>query len=198
LDSSSVIEGNLIYESFSPAGANLEPNVLGKVFYRKAVEKLAPPFKWMFRIWGFLASLITGFILVAVFKSHLNEALEKFRQKPGITLLIGFLGFIAFPIVAIIAIITLFALPVGLIISGIYAIFLYLGLICAGIILGYLILLLIRTVEPSLYFAVLIGTIIFCLLKLIPILGSIIAIIGLLFGLGMILIGAYHALWGNR
>jgi cytoskeletal protein CcmA (bactofilin family) len=149
-------------------------------------------FYGIFKLICFIAKIIVGVVLVALFSTFVRTMMDTLKKKPWWSLLVGFLTVIIVPI----AVIILFFLLVGwpFAVFGIYAytVLFYLASIFVSLVLGELVIRLFKKDgEISLYLSFIVGLVIITILGLIPILGFVVNLFVLLFGVGMLVIGMW-------
>jgi cytoskeletal protein CcmA (bactofilin family) len=147
-----------------------------------------PSGTFIFKAFWFGSLLVTGLVLFLLsrrtFADYGAAALNRF----GMSLLWGLLVVIGTPIVALILCITLIGIPPGLILLALYLIVLYLSQLSAGLAAGMKLFGLNATSGWILYFAFVVGTLIYQGLSLIPVLGILLEIFVLLLGSGAIVL----------
>lgn len=209
LGSNTEIDGNLIYTSSNKADIDSAAQIEGKVTHKLPPEEKreAQPlaglagmfFFLLFAFISFLASLITAFVLLALFPRAATETSQALVERTWASLGVGFLALIITPIAAIILMITLIGLPLGIISVVLYFVFIYLSQIVFAIFLGEKILIAISKKEKaSPYLSVLIGLIILAVIGLIPFLGWFVKFVVMLFGLGALVLAMFRLIQKGR
>lgn len=120
-----------------------------------------------------------------------DKEYEKKNNKYIKNIAIGFLVLLCVPITALLLLMSNIGTYLGLIIAAIYAIALYLSFIVAGYILGTLLLSKILKLKTNKYLTGIIGILLLKVLMIIPVLGTILAILSLTIGLGTM----WNMLW---
>ena len=136
------------------------------------------------KIYSFLSMAVIGIILLAIAKPFFKK-LEKTTLsleevvKQSIT---GFIFLIVTPVLAIILLLTVIGVPISIIILLIYVLLIYLSVIPTSYFIGKNIL---KDKIKNDYSILLISLVVIYILKLIPIIGSLITFISLVLGLGL-------------
>jgi hypothetical protein len=121
--------------------------------------------------------------------------MDTFISKPWLSLGWGFLGFIVIPVAVMILFAVLIGFPIAVFGTYVYTILIYFSSIFVAFVVGEKIIQLFKKEgEISLYVSFIIGIIVLFVLGLIPVLGFIINILVLLFGMGMLLLGSWNLL----
>lgn len=129
-------------------------------------------------------SLLLILIIFAKIPKKLNE--EKISvETVGYSLLKGFGTLIIVPFIALVFIFSSIFTPLSLILLALYVVALYLSNLVTSYIVGSSILKVLKK-KPNLYLEALIGVALIEILGYIPIIGALIAIASVLFGLGVI------------
>ncbi|HEY3379258.1 MAG TPA: hypothetical protein VGL77_17395 [Armatimonadota bacterium] len=146
---------------------------------------------WAFwRVMMGLALFIAGLVFIAVAPRFTEETQLTLRAHPWASLLTGLIILIVTPLAVLIVMATVIGIPLALIALWIYGTALFLSPIVLAIFVGRAIL---RRRTDALYLSLLIGVVLFILVRLIPILGGLVAFIALLLGLG-----AFFLTWQAR
>jgi len=188
------IGGKLIYKREQPLELENEGVVAGGVVYEATPAKSNFRRFWLGRIWFWLATLIVGFVLVALAKPWLQNTLALVRPRLLPVTGIGLVAIIATPIVVIILLVLILTIPLALILGAGYAVLGYLGIIFIGTLLGWEILRLAGKNEVSLNWAMLIGVTLLMLVRAVPYVGRPLWLLAVVAGFGMIVMGVYNGL----
>ena len=146
---------------------------------------------------SFLSTLILGLILLRIYPQFAARATATILERPGPSLGWGVAAFIIAPIVAISFVVTLLALPVGVILLALYGVTLYLARIYAVTCAGQF-LLRRRHDSSSLTGPFVAGLVLYSLLSLVPVVGGLLTLSTMLFGLGAVLLTKKEALAGSQ
>ncbi len=137
---------------------------------------------------SFLSTLLLGLVLLRLYPIFTLRVTSTMRERPGPSLGWGTVAMVATPVVAVSFLVTLFALPIGVILLALYLAMVYLARIYAITCLGQL--LFRRPPDSSsLTGPFVAGLVLYSILSLIPIIGGLVTILAILFGLGALLIG---------
>ncbi len=200
ITSTANIKGNLDYTSDNEAAVQSGGQVAGKITHsmpepdrRGETKGLLP---WvaaagvagiiMGKILAFLMILVIAVILIFTLRYRIVTMADSIKSSPWTTLGWGALLLFVTPIAAIIVCITLIGLPLGLIALAIWGIGIYLSQIPVALCIGRLILGRFRNVQSEgiLVGAVSLGLVILLLLRLIPVVGFLVSLATILFGMG--------------
>lgn len=190
------IAGNLRYSG--PAEADFDRGIVGGTIEYKAkgdkVERRISDqiaafnrLRGVFWILGFIAAIIAGTVIVALTKDHAWRTAETIRKRPLKSLGIGFIAFICIPVVILIAIVLILTIPLSMILLLAYLIALYIAKFYVSIWLGALILRRSGRTDTSPIPPMLLGLLIVYLVTAIPVLGTLVGIVVIFFGLGALL-----------
>lgn len=204
------ISGNLIVRSAEEPTIEEGATITGETTVERPDKRRAEPFFFALapmvaffitfvKIVMFIAKIIVGILLIALFKPCVRRIMDTLTHKPWHSLGWGFLGLVAIPV----AVVILFAIMVGypIAVVGVYSytILLYLSSIFVGLVIGEKIIQLFKKEgEISLYLSFIVGLIVLVILGLIPVLGFIIKVFTVLFGAGMLLLGGWNLLKDMR
>ncbi len=142
-----------------------------------------------------LGILVAGGVIVALFPGYTSGAAEIVPRRPIASGLVG-LGWLLFvPVAVIIVGITIIGLPLAIVTAAVYVGVLLLSDIPFAIWLGHLLLSArSRTGRQGALIQFLIGGVILLVVHFIPVAGTILGAIAVLFGLGALVLAA----WGRR
>jgi hypothetical protein len=130
-----------------------------------------------------LCLFVAGVVFIALGPSFTEESQVMIRTHPWATLLAGLVTLIVVPIAALILFAILIGIPLALLLVWLYASAVFISPIFIAILIGRWIL---RRRTGSLYLGLLIGVVIYEILRFIPFLGGLVALIVVIFGLGAI------------
>lgn len=195
ITSKAQIEGNVDYWSDQEASVSEGARIKGKVvrFPRKESEVLPAMFTAFIVAWvlfvavSFVSTLILGLLSVRFLPRFHQSAVAVLRERPWVSLGIGFIAAVMTPVICAILFATVVAVPIALIVMAAYLMLLYWGRIYAISRIGEVISGLFRS-SPGRTSAFVLGLIIYYLLAIIPFVGWIVVPLVVLFGLGAELI----------
>jgi hypothetical protein len=200
---SAKIAGDLIYSS-SAQSSIPQGTVGGEVHYIAPTQQTtqAPAngsgLGHLFGFLWFVGNVIAGLLLVSLVPRLRDASRVEILGRPLATFGVGLVTLVVLPIVAILLLITVIGIPLSLIGIGGYIAFLYLGWLLTGYALGYLILRVVTEhgnwpLPGVAALPFLIGFIVLTLLRLIPYVGLLTALIGGCFGLGSLVVALYRS-----
>lgn len=193
------VSGDLTYWSQSPAQIQPGAQILGKTTHNlppaKVVERARPArilgiftgVSLAFKIVGLLSALIIGLLLLKFFPIYTQRTVDVIAQKPWASLGIGFLTAVLTPIVLVILLITVIGIPIAMILLVTFLVVAYFAKIFVSLVFGQKFLQLFGQKIGS-GWSLLSGLVIYGLITVVPILGWIVTILVVLFGLGAILL----------
>ena len=187
------IGGDLFYEG--PSEIDIpEGTVAGEVTFQKVIkEDIDFDFDFLggvsvlFHFLGLLAALVAGTVIVALTKDHASRTAEIIRTKPLKSLGIGFVTYICMPIVLLLLLVFILTIPLMFVVGLAYAIALYIAKFYFSIWLGNLILRRGGRTDVSPIPSMLLGLLIVYLVTAIPIVGALVGVIIIFFGLGALM-----------
>jgi hypothetical protein len=193
LTSKAAVGGNLIYWSGHPASIDENAKVAGvisqrvpKERFRSSTEKIAAMvagFILLAKIVGFISTLILGLMLIYIIPNYSREVVSTLRDRTLASLGLGFLMFLATPVVIVFLFVTVVGIPLALILSAVYLIGIYLARILAILWIGSTMLGWFgKTVREG--WVLVIGLVIYSILTLIPFVGGLVTMLAVLVGLG--------------
>ena len=138
-----------------------------------------------------ISLLITAIVIHAIFPGIHRKLAGFFKEMKASTMIknivFGLCALIVVPILAILLLLTIVGMPLALIALGFYVLCIYLATAATGAYLGHLILTKAFKAKPNVYLELVIGIILLGLIALIPVVGWIIGVLAVLFGIGLIL-----------
>jgi hypothetical protein len=201
IDSTANIRGKLNYTSDNNANVQSGSNIAGSTT-RTTPSREEPARGVMagiiggllFRIFSFLAIFVIGLVLLFVLRRYFVSLALTIADHPVSTLGWGALLVFVTPLAALVVIVTIIGIPLGLISLVIWAILLYLSQIPVALLIGWLILSRRRETFSYGFLVGLLalGLAVLCIITAIPVLGFLIWLFALIFGMGS-LISVFHA-----
>ena len=138
---------------------------------------------WADSIYGFVANLVLGAILLLLFPNFSRRVAERVADTPARSGAIGFVSLIGVPILLVLVAITIIGIPLAILGFFVYMFAVWAGLVYGEFAVGYW--LLARSSEDvNRWYALLIGLLLFTVLGFVPVLGGIMAFFALIVGLG--------------
>lgn len=190
VNQNTIINGNLTYPSDSAITIS-DNSVKGKI---TKTESVIEEESYLDVVMSNVLSLITSIFVFAVISLLLPKAFNKIQTEyekvdfnKGLEIFIeGLVFLIVVPIIVMFLLVTTIGLPIALILLVLYIIAIYLSKIFASYLLGYKLWQKYSTKDINILVLGMIGLIIIFVLELIPVVNSLVSIITLLIGLGMI------------
>lgn len=155
------------------------------------------------RLWWFVSRLVVGLVTAWLMPTAWRELAEALRDRPWQGLGRGAVLFVMTPIAAMVALITVGGIPVGLLILSGYAAVLLLSQVFVGLLLG-LIILRPQPTEGTLpllgplAIGLAVFMIILAVMGIVPVLGGLVVLANIVFGLGAAWIAAGRARLGKN
>jgi hypothetical protein len=194
ITSTADIKGNLTYTSENEADIQSGARVAGTTAHKlpevkKPARAFLPVLAGAVVIWkvlGFLMILVIGIIIILIAARRTTLMANSIQSNPWQSLGWGALLLFVTPIAAVIVMITVIGLPVGLISLALYGIAVYLSQIPVALLIGRLVIRQNRELESKTLMigALALGLFILLLLRLIPFIGWLVALLTVVFGLG--------------
>jgi cytoskeletal protein CcmA (bactofilin family) len=133
----------------------------------------------------YLSLIASGLTVLGLTKSKAIKSVSIMKERPWVSLGLGLVLLLIFPLAVGLAMITLIGIPIAVILLFGCGILLFIGAIYTALFIGSLVCRLvgINKKEPSMV-CLLLGIIILASLSLIPVLGVLVIIATLMFGLG--------------
>jgi hypothetical protein len=165
----------------------------GRLF---AVGMILAPAVILFWIGLGLAMLVAGLLLAGLASRQVRMAEQVISREPILAAVVGLVGLVFFPIVAVLLIVSIVGAPLGLaVLLQVWPLLAFVGYLVAGIWIGEWFLGRFQpgVVRDRPYLAALLGVVLLQMVGLVPVL-SIIAAIASLFGFGAILVLVWRTL----
>ena len=143
-----------------------------------------------------LATIVAGLLLAGLASRQVRMAEQVIAREPILTLVVGVLGLIVIPVVAIALMVSVIGAPLGLgVMFQLWPLIAFVGYLVAGIWIGEWLL---GRVQPGVrrerpYLAATIGVLLLQLVAIVPVLG-LLAALASLFGFGALLLLAWRTL----
>jgi hypothetical protein len=157
------------------------------------IKKLRPrpglvsAFSLPFAILSVLGALVAGFILVAVWKRSIGQALDECLGRFGRTVGLGALGLFAAPAALVLSLVLVITIPVGVAGILLYLVFVYLAKIFSGMLLGRLLFRLFGGATASLWLTAPVGIVLAYALCAVPYVGWVIWLFAVVTGFGVVI-----------
>ena len=195
LTSKATVGGKLRYWSEDAPSIDEEATVRGPIIRRPLPEgwSLENARRGIFGarilvvVVGFLSTLILGLVLVRHYPIFTRRVTATMRGRATTSLGWGVTALLVVPLVAISLLVTLFALPIGLVLLALYLPLVYLARVYAITCLGQF-LFRRQSESGSLAGPFVAGLVLYTILSLLPIVGGLVTLLAMVFGLGAMLI----------
>ena len=148
---------------------------------RGTILGFSPTHFWFKIIWA-LSLIVSAIVLIVLCPMTVGDVGLTVWQHPWWSLLWGFVGIVATPIIALVLCATLIGMPLGVFLLTLYFWSLYLSQMVLGIVVGQKVFMPAST--GRLMLAVIAGIVLVQVLTFVPYLGPLVIIAGLLLGLG--------------
>lgn len=193
ITSKSVIDGDVDYRSNTPASIDEGALILGTVIYRPSIVHKIMNTTWIHQLFmgskvlvtlmNFIYTFVVGVLLIKLFPTNLTAALHSLNQRPLKSFFYGVLLVILLPLVFLLLLITILGVPFALAlmafnIMGFYTAKVYSILWTSNWIGGKV------GMQKNSLWSFFCTVIIYFGLGAVPVLGSILALVAMLFGLG--------------
>lgn len=191
ITSPTTIKGELSYTS--PNEAVIDEGVIIEneiIWHEKGTETddditLAKDDSFFLNFILFLAALLTGFILILIFKNHINKSVEQIETNFWHSFAIGCLSFLGLTLGAVIPAVLIIGIPVSIMMFTLGMILFYVGKIYVGITLTrYIFCLLLRGTKLPIGVELIIGLTILTVLFELPVIGWVIYVATFILGTG--------------
>ncbi len=159
---------------------------IGHSFPEKKDKKDFAIFGAMGGLFSVFSALVIGLVVISIWREQIKKITDKMLDKVGASIGWGVIIMFLTPIVAILLLITLIGIPLSIIIICLWLIALYASKILVGILIGRNLIkkLFPKRKRDSLIWAMIIGIIIVWIISAIPVIGWLICLIAVWWGLG--------------
>lgn len=188
ISDNAIIKGNLIYESGREADIKQNSQISGDTFYKSKDENYQKNI-YALAIWqkilSIFSALIIGLILISLNRKLIKNITENMLNKIIPTLSRGLIVLFLSPLVCLILLFTLIGIPLALILFALWLIAIYISKILVGILIGKILLENFwKKNKDSLIIAMVIGIILTWIIYAIPIIGWLLSLFAVIWGLG--------------
>jgi cytoskeletal protein CcmA (bactofilin family) len=194
LTSQATVEGKLRYWNETAPVVDESATIRGPVTHREfsdwwQVQWFRRGFarlRVMATVISLVSTFVLGLVLLRVYPLFTRRVASIIHERPMRALGWGTAALVGAPVVAVVFFVTLFGMPIGVILMGLYGVMLYLSRVYAMTWLGQV--LLRRPADSSpLIGSFMVGLAVYAVLSLIPVVGELVALAAVLFGLGALL-----------
>ncbi len=188
-----VIEGNLEYNSEQEAV--IEGEVVGEVIQNEGLDlSTEGVMRWLvvaFNVWAFLAALIIGGVLMLLFPGMFRRADTNFRKKPWPAVGWGTLVLLATMPAAFVLLFTVVGIPLALLLVLLWILAILFAKYFVGFTVGNALLKYLKKSDkdyaPQAYWALVIGLVLYYLLRMVPYVGIFVRLATTVVGIGIML-----------
>jgi len=195
IDEEATINGDLEYKSDNDATIN--GTITGEVIRGEGggVDlNLESTLKWFavgFTVWAFVASAIIAGVMVLLAPKMFEKARKKYMKKPWANLGWGALALLAVPPIAIVLFVTVFGIPLALFMLAFWVLAIFLAKFFTAHLIGHSVMSYLHKnsdkYSPRVYPAILLGLLIYYLLRFIPGVGGLVRFVTTIAGFGLML-----------
>ncbi|MDX1765479.1 MAG: polymer-forming cytoskeletal protein [Candidatus Saccharimonadales bacterium] len=195
IDEAATINGDLEYRSDNEA--SIRGTITGQIIRGEGggVDlDLESTLKWLavgFTVWAFVGTAIVAGVLVLLAPKIFEKARSRFMKKPWANLGWGALALLAVPPIAVVLFITVFGIPLALFMLAFWILAILLAKIFTAHLVGYSIMNYLHRdsdkYSPRVYPAILLGLLLYYLMRFIPGLGMLVRFLTTIAGLGLML-----------
>lgn len=151
---------------------------------------------WFGALYGFLANLLLGALLLLVAPGFSREVAGRVRNEPLVAGGVGLLTLIGVPIALVLLAITIVGIPLAILGALLFATTVWIGVVYGGFALGTWLLSLVD--EGNRWAALALGLLLLAVLGVIPFLGGLVGFVVLLLGLGSLALSLRHRVGRQR
>lgn len=189
------VAGDLTYWSDQTASIDENAKIAGEVTKKKPPAAASPSpekifgvftgFNLFLKIISLLSTLIVGLLLIKLFPRFSQGTISTLQKRPWASLGIGLAALVLTPIIFVILLVTILGIPLALILLALYLIALYLVRIFVMFWAGRFIAD--KTgVKMGDAWALVLGLVVYSIVTLVPIIGGLVTLFVILFGLGAV------------
>jgi cytoskeletal protein CcmA (bactofilin family) len=196
LGPSAVVAGDLQYsgELVRTSGAQVEGVIVEEEEVQFEPVPAVPG--WLFAAYGFLANLLLGVVLLAVFPSFSGSVADRALDSPLRSGGVGLLSFVLVPALLVVFAITIIGIPVSLLGALVYAFVLWSAAVYGAYAVGAWLLSLADAANR--WLALVVGLLAVAVVSRVPILGGLVQFLVLLLGLGALSLALWRRYRGRR
>jgi len=189
-----VIDGKLEYRGDKTATIDDAAVIMGDTIHKLLPESVTQARDYMTRFWiygkfiSLFSLLLIGTLIVSIFVKTSDNLMKKMADNPAGKMLWGLLFLVAVPLGLIILAITVIGAPLALIGLGFYLLLNYISSIFIGLFIGDKILNYKKDKLINPVWSMMLGVLIYVIVKNIPIIGWLVGFIGTVWFLGTIIL----------
>ncbi|MCI0531106.1 MAG: polymer-forming cytoskeletal protein [candidate division Zixibacteria bacterium] len=187
-----VINGSLKYKTYKEAKISPQAQITGETKWTPRVKKEKKTGAYrnlsLFNLGLFFGSLLTGVVLIAVFRRKWDRAREAVNKSVLKSLGVGFVAAICVPIAALILLVTVIGIPLSILTILAYLVTFYVAKLVFGTALGVWVFKIFKKNSPaSLIWCFIVGYTTFWIVTGFPYLGTLVYWLAYFIGLGAII-----------
>ena len=202
------IAGDLTYKSPHEVYFQNESTVAGEIAYTQSEKKVSSEIDWKpnlksvvsmsqnkgfsrvkknFKVFGFMIVFILGLVFMKVFPQGTMKVVKTLENQSWLSLGVGIVVPFLFIIGVVLLMISIIGIPLGLLLMPIFGFIVYFSKIFTALFVGRKVLLSLNMNERR-GWALFAGLLVFCLLKLVPVVGFFSGLAFTFFGLGALVL----------
>ncbi len=193
--SSAHLMGNFEYTASKEITVSSEVTIDGETIFnqfypreqKKRVLGIITAGYFFFKLIQLFGLLIVGLVIISLAKKKVLETADLMLKEPAKQIGQGLVWFIVTPVVIILLLITVIGIPLAFLLSLTYIILIYLSKVFAGLAIGLMLTKAFGWQKMSLIGSLILGIIIFVILKSIPIIGWLFSLVAIWWGLGALI-----------
>ncbi|MBT4495679.1 polymer-forming cytoskeletal protein [bacterium] len=166
------IDGEVVYNQFVPKVNKKQFLGLFTVGY------------FLFKLIQLFGLLVIGLVIVSLTKKKVKETADLMIKNPLAQIGMGIVWFIITPIIVVLLLVTVIGMPLAFLLSLIYIIFICLSKVFAGIAIGVMLTKAFGWDKATLIGSMVLGIIALTLLKSIPVIGWLVGLVTMWWGIG--------------
>lgn len=190
IESGAVINGDLSYTSKEEAYIDDDAQITGEIDHslpsktNKKIGEVLDKILYIGKIISFFMALVTGLILITVFKNHARETVTYIHEKFLPSLGIGFLAMLICSFGALLIALFIVGIPTAIFLFFLGIFFFYCGKIYCSVALGQIIFKAFGRTDIGIGWSFIVGLIIITILFMIPVFGKLLYFLAFLIGAG--------------
>lgn len=185
-----IIGGNVSYTAANEASVAEGASIAGEITknapkIRKDIDNNFKALWGLFGLYSIFSALVIGLVLISLWRDEIKKMTDKMMDKTGASIGWGIVIMILTPILAILLLITLIGIPLAFLLMLFWIIALCLSKIIVGILIGRRLLEKFwKNQKDSMIWAMIIGIVIVEIIFSIPLIGWLLCLVAMWWGLG--------------
>jgi len=183
------IGGEVVYTAGREGDIEEGAMIIGEVTYNpvkfeKSKRQILYGWAWS-RLYSIFTALVIGLVLISIWRKQIIRLTDRMLDKVGVSIGWGAVVMFLTPIIAILLLITVIGIPLAFLLAGAWLIAIFLSKILVGIMIGRSLMdKLWHKKKDSLIWAMIIGVVVCWIIFSIPVVGWILCLVALWWGLG--------------